>query len=142
VADARRSQVIRDDLPKIDIRRTVLVSQLIGELGPDPGSSAQIVADEPGLIEVSTSSQSRQLLVLSESYHPGWIATEDNRPLQIYRAYGDLQACLVEPGTHRIIFRFAPRGFTIGQWLSGSALVLVAASFVAVTALGARRTMG
>jgi uncharacterized membrane protein YfhO len=77
--------------------------------------------------------------VLSEAYNSGWTATENDRPVQIYRVYGDLQACVVEPGNHRILFRFAPRSFVLGQWLSGSGLLLVAASFIAATALGRRR---
>ena len=126
--------------PRIDIQRAALVSEPVGELGPAPEGTARIVRDEPGLIEISTTSPTRQLLVLSEAYHAGWTATENHRPRKIYRAYGDLQACVVEPGEKSIVFRFEPRSFILGQRLSWSALVLVAVSFVAATALSRRKT--
>lgn len=116
VADARVSQDVRGDLPKIDIRRTALVSQPVGDLGPRGGGTVEITRDDPGLIEIRTASLDRQLLVLSEAYNLGWTATENDRPVQIYRAYGDLQACVVEPGNQRILFRFAPGA---SSWDSG-----------------------
>ena len=66
-------------------------------------------------------------------------ATENDRPVPIWPAYGDVQACVVEPADQRILFRFRPRSFVVGRWLSWSALLLVAMSFITVTVLGRRR---
>ena len=137
VADVIVTADVAGHLHTVDVRRTALLSQPVGTLGLR-GGSIEITRDDPGLIEIQTASVDRQLLVLSEAYSSGWSATENDRPVQIYRAYGDLQACVVEPGTQRILFRFAPRSFVLGQWLSGSGLLLVGASFIAATALGGR----
>jgi uncharacterized membrane protein YozB (DUF420 family) len=139
VAEGRLSHDIRGDLGRIDVQRTVLVSEPVGQLGPGPEGTARILRDEPGLIEVSTTSPNRQLLVLSEAYHAGWTATGNDRPRKIYRAYGDLQACVVEAGDERIVFRFEPWSFTLGQRLSASALMLMAATSIAVIVLGRRK---
>jgi hypothetical protein len=138
VIDARVTEDVASDLPRIDVTRTALVGQAVGELGPGADGTARIVNDAPGFVEVRTSSTSRQLLVLSEAYHSGWKATEDDHPIPIYRAYRDLQASVVSPGSHRIVFRFDPQSFRWGQRLSGGALVLVMVTFVAC--LGRRST--
>jgi len=124
---------------QIDVRRTVLVARPVGELAPDRDARVQAVRDEPGLIEVPTTSATRQLLVLAEAYHGGWKATEDGRPVPIYRAYGDLQACAVDPGEHRLVFRFAPQSFAWGRRVSEAGLVLVAASLLVLTAFARRK---
>jgi hypothetical protein len=136
VADTVVTADVAGRLRTVDVRRTALVSQAVGDLGPRAEGNAEITRDDPGLIEIRTVSLDRQLLVLSEAYHLGWVATENDRPVQIYRVYGDLQACVVEPGNQRIHFRFVPRSFVLGQWLSGSGLLLVAATFITTIALG------
>jgi hypothetical protein len=139
VAEAIVTPDVARRLRTVDVGRTALVTQPVGDLGPRGGGAVEITRDDPGLIEVRTVSLDRQLLVLSEAYNPGWTATENDHPVQIYRAYGDLQACVVEPGDHRILFRFAPRSFVVGRRLSEGALLLVATSFLAVAAVGRRR---
>ena len=139
VGEARPTENVVADLATIDVGRTVLVTRAVGELAPDRNARVQAVRDEPGLIEVRTTSATRQLLVLSEAYHRGWKATEDGRPIPIYRAYGDLQACAVDPGEHRLVFRFDPESFVWGRRLSEAGLVLVAVSLLVLTAFARRK---
>jgi uncharacterized membrane protein YfhO len=93
-------------------------------------STANILSDRPGLIEIVTSTPERRLLVLSESFDSGWKATQDGRPIEIYRAYGDLQACVVDAGVRRIGFEFRPASIRWGMAVSGVALVVVGLSIV------------
>lgn len=139
VAEARPTGDVAGDLSKIDIRRTALVAQPVGQLRPDAEATARPVRDEPGFIEIRTTSATRQLLVLSEAYHAGWKATQDGRPTPIYRAYGDLQACAVDPGEHLVVFRFEPWSLVLGRRLSQVGLVLAAAPFFVLMILGRRR---
>jgi hypothetical protein len=138
VADAVVTADVAGSLRTIDVRRTALLSQPVGDLGPRAEGTADIIRDDPGLIEIRTVSPDRQLLVLSEAYNPGWRAAEDGRETPIYRAYGDLQACVVSAGTHRIVFRFAPASFDLGRWLSGGGLGLLALSLAASGTLARR----
>jgi uncharacterized membrane protein YfhO len=112
----------------VDVRRTALVGEPVGDLGPSSEGTVEITRDDPGLIEVETRTLDRQLLVLSESYSSGWHAAEDGRDVPIHRAYGDLQACVVSSGTHRVVFRFSPRSFEVGWRLSAGGLGLLAIS--------------
>jgi membrane protein YfhO len=133
VTDAIGSLSVAEDVERIDIAKTALLTRAI-ELPAGQVGSARIVAERAGFIEVETSSASRQLLILSESYHPGWEATEDGRPIEILPAYGDFQACVVGPGDRRVVFRFRPRSFILGAWISMLGIGLAFASFAFVWA--------
>jgi hypothetical protein len=131
VTRALVSQSVASDVEHIDIAETALLEQPV-ELGQGEAGTASIVTDRPGFIEVITSSSSRQLLILSESYHPGWQATEDGQSVRVMRAYGDFQACVVEPGQRRIVFRFRPASFVTGAWISSLGMCFALIVFVLV----------
>jgi hypothetical protein len=127
--------VIRDlerQMAEIDVETQALVDSAIA-LGGGPPGQARIARDRPGFITVETRAASRQLLVVAEGHHPGWQVTIDAAPADLLSAYGDLIACVVEPGAHRVEFRFAPASVRHGSWLSagGFALLLLLAAFAA-----------
>jgi hypothetical protein len=131
VTHARVSKSVAKDVEQINIAETALLDRPI-ELEQGEAGTARIVTDRPGFIEVLTSSSSRQLLILSESYHAGWQATEDGRPIRVIRAYGDFQAVVVEPGQRRIMFRFRPANFVTGAWISSLGICAALVLFVLI----------
>jgi uncharacterized membrane protein YfhO len=52
------------------------------------------------------------------------------RLLRIVPVEGDFLGCLVEPGLHRIEFRFNPRSFVRGRRVTATGVVLLAAGVV------------
>jgi hypothetical protein len=138
LTDARMSDSIADDIAQIDIAQTALLDQSI-EVEPGEPGTARVVSQRPGFIEVVTSAPSRQLLVLAESYHPGWQATIDGQSIPVKRAYGDFQAVVVGPGEQRLVFQFRPTSFVAGAWISGIGLFSALAVFLVGLRL-ARRT--
>lgn len=123
VTRAVQSDHIRRDVAKVDLATTVLVSQMpTPALGGPPGTM-RVVEDRNGRVCVRTVTKSRQMLVLSESYHPGWRVSVDGRPSEIVQAYGDFIGCIVGPGEHDVVFRWRPRTLQIGGALSGLALL-------------------
>jgi hypothetical protein len=66
----------------------------------------------------------RGLLVVSETFYPGWEATVDGKPEPIYEVFGALRGVVLEPGNHRVEMRYRPGVVTLGAALSVSALVL------------------
>ena len=73
---------------------------------------ASIKSSRPGRIEVVATSTSGGLLVLHDTYYPGWLAEVDGRPASILRAFVLFRGVEVPAGTHRVTFRFAPLSFT------------------------------
>ena len=85
---------------------------------------ARIRNDEPGNISIRTWAPTRQLLVLSESYHEGWQASVDGSPCEIVRVYGDFMGCVVVAGVHEVHFRFDPPSLRRARWAALLALTL------------------
>lgn len=110
------------DLKRIDIARTALVDRPV-ILGAGRPGTAQITKDRPGNIEIQTSAPARQLLVLTETYNAGWQVTEDGHPLPLLCAYGNFQACAVDPGAHHLVFQFTPKSLRQGAILSLAGLI-------------------
>jgi hypothetical protein len=99
-----------------------------------PGSgSARIVRDDPEHIEIEATvdGPGPAYLFLADTFDPGWTATVDGDPAPIRPAYIAFRAVAVEPGTHRVVFRYEPVGFRAGLVVSGAgALLAVALMFL------------
>ncbi|WP_406699408.1 YfhO family protein [Singulisphaera sp. Ch08] len=112
------------DIETIDVAMKALVGRDL-PLPPGTPGSADLVGDRPGKIDVMTTTESKQLLVLSESNHRGWRVKIDGKTQPILRVYGDFMGCVVPQGRHHVQFRFLPSSQRAGLWLSVLGLVLM-----------------
>lgn len=119
VTRAIRSHQPMADIQQIDVATTALIDADSPPLWGTPGR-AEIRRDLPGRIRVVTQAEGSQLLVISESYHPGWRAEVDGRPAPVVATYGDFLGCLVGPGRSLVEFRFEPRSVQAG-WIASAA---------------------
>jgi hypothetical protein len=81
-------------------------------------STAAPTSESPGVVKIELSGPGRVeavailtangLLVLHDTYYPGWIAEVDGKSAPILRADILFRAVELPPGTHRVTFRFAP----------------------------------
>ena len=62
----------------------------------------------PGRVELVTTSAVDGLLMLHDSYYPGWIAEVDGRPAPVRQTHQLFREVEVPAGRHRVVFRFAP----------------------------------
>lgn len=58
------------------------------------------------------------MVVLSDAYYPGWQATVDGSPANIYRVDCDMRGVIVAPGQHTIIMSYHPFSFKVGMGIS------------------------
>jgi hypothetical protein len=137
VTEARVAVNPARHLRSIDVRSTALVETDLRVL-PGPPGAAHLSRERPGHIIVETTVPSRQLLVLSRRYHAGWHSVQGcaGPPL---RVYGIFLGCVVDAGTPRVEFRFAPRSFAVGRLASVLSLCLWVAGLVVVV-WGRRRS--
>ena len=119
------------DLDKIDVVSTALVQDPL-DLPPGEPGAVSIVSDRPGRIRLATKSSSRQLLVVSESYHPGWEAQVDGAPSHVFRVYGDFMGCALDAGEHQVEFVFRPESFELGKAVSFAGLGALVLAFALV----------
>ena len=92
-------------------------------VGSRPGESDY----RPSDVATGSETATRQLLVLAVRYHSGWTVTVDGRTQCVHRVYVDFLGCRVEPGRHKVRFRFQPQSLAVGRVVSLAALGLVIA---------------
>jgi hypothetical protein len=85
--------------------------------GSSPGNTA-VREYTPGHVVVEVDAKRPALLVVAESYYPGWKATLDDAPVDILRANYLSQGVIVPEGTHRIELRYEPDSFRYGAIVS------------------------
>jgi hypothetical protein len=123
--------------PGLDGRRTLITEhRLPGLPSADHGAgvsggSARIASYGPERVTVEVRATRRAELVLSDLSFPGWNATVDGRRSRVDRVDYLLRGVPVEPGVHRVEFRYQPRSWTIGWIVSLLALVALLAAVVA-----------
>ena len=69
----------------------------------------------------------RAMLILADTFYPGWEALIDGRPAKIFPAYSALRGVVVESGSHTVEFRYRPRSVYWGAAFSlfGAVLAFV-----------------
>ena len=67
------------------------------------------------------------ILVLADSFYPGWNAYVNGRQEKIYRANLFFRAVRLSAGTHTVQFRYEPRSFAIGSAVSIITLLFIVA---------------
>ena len=66
----------------------------------------------------------RGLLIVSETFYPGWEATVDGQPQPIHEVFGALRGVVLEYGNHRVEMRYRPPVVALGAALSFPAIAL------------------
>jgi len=108
-----RAQVILEGAP-LDLPA---VSQT-----PPQAGQARIVQYEPERVVIETDAPADGILVLTDTYTPGWQARVDTQPAEVYVADYAFRAVRVPAGRHRVEFVYAPASFAVGSALSMAAL--------------------
>jgi hypothetical protein len=105
-----------------------------GAAGRPPGV-ARISDYEDERVEVRTRTTRPGLLVLTDSFYPGWKATVDGRDATVHRVDYLIRGVQVPAGAHTVRFRYEPASWRVGWITSAVALVLI----LGAVALGLRR---
>jgi hypothetical protein len=96
---------------------------LATNLDPLEGSTVVFVSDELNRVELDVQTQEAGELILADQHFPGWQATVDDAPIEIKPADLGFRSVHVEPGSHRVVFEYRPRSFTVGLVVSGMTLL-------------------
>jgi hypothetical protein len=116
----------------IDYRREVLLEAdpaIDDRPDPAPESStpgdARIRRYRNERVEVETDAPGRRLLVLTDTWFPGWKAMLDGNDVRILRANVAFRAVAVPPGRHVVTFEYRPASVRAGAWISCVAAAIV-----------------
>jgi hypothetical protein len=76
---------------------------------PEGGTTVNFQSYTPTRVEIEAQSLSEDnVLVLQDSYYPGWTATVNESPVTVYRANVNFRAVPLPTGTSRVIFEYNP----------------------------------
>ena len=125
-----------DDGRAFDPRRTALLEVRPEELPALPGGAlaatahARIVEYSPNRLVVESDAPTPTVLLLSEIFYPGWVATVDGRPARVDLADFLLRGVALSAGAHRIEMRYTAPAARTGALISALTLALLAGLFV------------
>ena len=94
--------------PEVDYRRTVLLENPPAAEPQRAPGTAQFESYQNTRIVVDADSPEGGYVVLSDVWHPWWVATVDGEPAEILKANVLFRAVAVPPGRHKVEFRFRP----------------------------------
>lgn len=105
----------------------------------ESAGGAVILSETDTQVEVMVNLPAAGLVVLKDSYYPGWTATVDGQPTQVYRANINQRAVLLPAGATRVVFSYDPPWLRPVIALGIAAWVLLGVIAAAVWSFTARR---
>jgi hypothetical protein len=119
--------------PDFDFRSSVVLegageSLMQGQEMPPVPTEVEITAYAPGEFTIQVDTSIPGILVLSEPYTTGWVASVDGEATEIWIANHAFRAVKVPEGSHTVRFNYRPISFVIGVWMSGiglAALIII-----------------
>jgi hypothetical protein len=122
--EAVRRALARPAAEQFDLGRVALATRkdAVAASWPRSGpvSRPSDVSAEGGRLAVSA--EGPGLLVLAESWDPGWSASVDGQPTRVLRVNYAQMGVVLHEGVHRVTLRHQPRGLASGLVLAAAAL--------------------
>ncbi|MGC4117468.1 MAG: YfhO family protein [Myxococcales bacterium] len=107
------------------------IVEAVNALPAGAAGTARIEHDGATRVTVAASAPQGGLLLLADTFYPGWEATVDGQAAKIHRVNLAHRAVLLAPGEHQVEFTFRPKSFQWGFRLSAlGAAILAAAALV------------
>lgn len=126
----------------VDPRTAVLMpaDPLSGEGRRQPYTPARWCSNDPDRVVVAVTTEAPGLLVVADTWMPGWTATVDGRPAPIYRGnHAQRVVPLDRPGAHQVELRYQAPGLARGVAISAGSVFACLVGFVATRSLARRR---
>jgi hypothetical protein len=114
------------------------IQQAAGTASPPTGATARLSSYGAQRVVIDATANDPSLVVLTDSFYPGWKATVDGKPASIERVDYVLRGVRVGPGHHTIVMRYEPASWRLGWIVSLVALLCLLAALASVW-IGARR---
>jgi hypothetical protein len=125
-------------VPGIPQAPTTLVPTGTLTVGVPNDRSARLASYGAEKVVIDATATNRSLVVLTDSFYPGWKATVDGKPASIERVDYVLRGVSIGPGRHTIVMRYQPASWRIGWIVSLLALLGLLGALASVW-IGTRR---
>jgi len=101
------------------------LKEFISPTAVGPSESVAVVMYEPQRVELLASLDKPGLVILADTYYPGWRLTIDGKTAPIYRANRMMRGAAVPAGEHTLVYTYQPGSFRVGAIISAAALLVL-----------------
>ncbi len=102
------------------------LSGFISHTPVEPGESVGITKYGSQRVELTAVLKHPGLVILADTFYPGWHLKIDGAESPIYRANHAMRGAAVGAGTHHLVYSYEPDSFRHGLWLSLAGAVALA----------------
>jgi hypothetical protein len=136
----------RDDARKVHDPREVAwideterkrIAPKLSGAGRDPSETVQVIRHDPGRVELVAQLKTPGLVVLADTYYPGWRLTVDGQAAEILRTNGAMRGATVGAGEHRLVYEYDPASLKVGAVLTVAGIAALVV-LLAAPAIGRR----
>ena len=99
-------------------------------------SEINLIKDLNEELVINVKNSKDSILVIADSYYPGWQATVDGKQTKIYPANINQRAIFVNAGHHQVHLRFISQSFEIGKRISLIFIIIWVSLFVVTMKAG------
>jgi hypothetical protein len=130
-------QLINKILSKnTDLTKTAFLEEDPNVVLGDGNAKARVMSYKSNEVSIKSSSKENSLLVLTDTFYPGWKAYVDGQETKIYRTNFAFRGVVLTKGEHEIVFKYSPFSFKMGVMIAAIGLGI----FVALVLLRRRFT--
>ncbi len=104
--------------PSFQLGRSVFVHQPIANVGKGNGKATIVKATDTNVTIWVKQNDSRKILVLADTYYPGWKATIDSVETKIFPVNIAQRGVVIPAGNHMVVFDYQPDSLKIGALIS------------------------
>jgi hypothetical protein len=97
---------------------------------PAGGAAVQVVSYQPERVALDVALDAPGVLVLADTWYPGWQATVDGENAALLRANYLFRAVLLPAGQHRVLFEYRPASLSRGAGMSFAAVMALLGAVV------------
>lgn len=117
--------------PAFNPKTTVILEKNLGDRKfKEATSEAKITKYQNQQVEIEANLKEDGVLVLSDSYYPGWKAYVDGQETEILAANINQRAVVLDKGEHKVEFIYKPKSFIKGAVITISTSVLLILIFL------------
>jgi hypothetical protein len=121
--DPELRRLVQD--PTVDFHREAALLGEVPALQVCPGEDqVQLIRRRTDSLTVSAKLACTGMVILAETYYPGWTATVDGQTARVWEAWGALRGVVVPGGEHEVKFSYRPLSVYGGAALTALGMLL------------------
>ncbi|MEP7236112.1 MAG: YfhO family protein, partial [Ignavibacteriota bacterium] len=110
--DGRTALFVKENIPQLSDSNYTDVSQIRYDR----------LADEE--IRLTVETQRKGMLILTDTYYPGWQCYINGEEVPIFRANYSMRAVPLQAGSSSVVFKFEPKSFRVGWMISAASSII------------------